>query len=204
MFVVKKAKTVEEATRMALQKLGALKDEVRVEVMEGGGGILGQLGVKKAEVKVSFLEGIEGLLAIATQIFKRMGFSVQSQIREDEEGYYLNVESAGKDGLLIGRGGRTIKALQYLINRIYERRSGREKKVFLDIDGYQMRRERALSQRAFSMARQAKLTFSEVVTEPLPPADRRIIHKALERDQEVRTFTVGKEDSKRVVISPQP
>jgi spoIIIJ-associated protein len=204
MFVVEKAKTVEEATRMALQKLGALKDEVRVEVMEGGGGILGQLGVKKAEVKVSFLEGIEGLLAIATQIFKRMGFSVQSQIREDEEGYYLNVESAGKDGLLIGRGGRTIKALQYLINRIYERRSGREKKVFLDIDGYQRRRERALSQRAFSMARQAKLTFSEVVTEPLPPADRRIIHKALERDQEVRTFTVGKEDSKRVVISPQP
>ncbi len=204
MFVVKKAKTVEEATRMALQKLGALKDEVKVEVMEGGGGILGQLGVKKAEVKVSFLEGIEGLLAIATQIFKRMGFSVQTQIREDEEGYYLNVESAGKDGLLIGRGGRTIKALQYLINRIYERRSGREKKVFLDIDGYQRRRERALSQRAFSMARQAKLTFSEVVTEPLPPADRRIIHKALEKDQEVRTFTVGKEDSKRVVISPQP
>lgn len=204
MFVVKKAKTVEEATRMALQKLGALKDEVKVEVMEGGGGILGQLGVKKAEVKVSFLEGIEGLLAIATQIFKRMGFSVQTQIREDEEGYYLDVESAGKDGLLIGRGGRTIKALQYLINRIYERRSGREKKVFLDIDGYQRRRERALSQRAFSMARQAKLTFSEVVTEPLPPADRRIIHKALEKDQEVRTFTVGKEDSKRVVISPQP
>jgi spoIIIJ-associated protein len=204
MFMVKKAKTVEEATRMALQKLGALKDEVKVEVMEGGGGILGQLGVKKAEVKVSFLEGIEGLLAIATQIFKHMGFSVQTQIREDEEGYYLNVESAGKDGLLIGRGGRTIKALQYLINRIYERRSGREKKVFLDIDGYQRRRERALSQRAFSMARQAKLTFSEVVTEPLPPADRRIIHKALEKDQEVRTFTVGKEDSKRVVISPQP
>ena len=204
MFVVKKAKTVEEATRMALQKLGALKDEVRVEVMEGGGGILGQLGVKKAEVKVSFLDGIEGLLAIATEIFKRMGFSVQTLIREDEEGYYLDVESAGKDGLLIGRGGRTIKALQYLINRIYERRSGREKKVFLDIDGYQRRRERALSQRAFSMARQAKLTFSEVVTEPLPPADRRIIHKALEKDQEVRTFTVGKEDSKRVVISPQP
>jgi len=204
MFVVKKAKTVEEATRMALQKLGALKDEVKVEVMEGGGGILGQLGVKKAEVKVSFLEGIEGLLAIATEIFKCMGFSVQTQIREDEEGYYLDVESAGKDGLLIGRGGRTIKALQYLINRIYERRSGREKKVFLDIDGYQRRRERALSQRAFSMARQAKLTFSEVVTEPLPPADRRIIHKALEKDQEVRTFTVGKEDSKRVVISPQP
>jgi len=204
MFVVKKAKTVEEATRMALQKLGALKDEVKVEVMEGGGGILGQLGVKKAEVKVSFLDGIEGLLAIATEIFKRMGFSVQTLIREDEEGYYLDVESAGKDGLLIGRGGRTIKALQYLINRIYERRSGREKKVFLDIDGYQRRRERALSQRAFSMARQAKLTFSEVVTEPLPPADRRIIHKALEKDQEVRTFTVGKEDSKRVVISPQP
>ena len=204
MFVLKKAKTVEEATRVALQKLGALKDEVRVEVMKGEGGILGQLGVKKAEVKVSFLDGIEGLLAIATEIFKRMGFSVQTLIREDEEGYYLDVESAGKDGLLIGRGGRTIKALQYLINRIYERRSGREKKVFLDIDGYQRRRERALSQRAVSMARQAKLTFSEVVTEPLPPADRRIIHKTLEKDQEVRTFTVGKEDSKRVVISPQP
>ncbi len=204
MFVVKKAKTVEEAVSSALLKLGALRDEVRVEVVGGGGGFLGQLGFKKAEVKVSFFDGIEGLSAITTQIFKHMGFSVQTQISEDKEGYYIEVESAGKDGLLIGRGGRTIKALQYLINRIYERRSGREKKVFLDIDGYRRRRERTLSQKALSLARQAKLTFSEVVTEPLPPADRRIIHKALESDQEVRTFTIGKEDSKRVVISPQP
>jgi len=132
-----------------------------------------------------------------------MGFSVQIEISEDKEGYYIDVESAGKDGLLIGKGGRTIKALQYLINRIYERRVGREKKAFLDIDGYQRRKERALSQKAVSLARQAKLTFSEVITEPLPPAERRIIHKTLEKDQEVRTFTIGKEDSKRVVIAPQ-
>jgi len=203
MFVVKKAKTLEEATNMALEELGAMKDEVRIDVIEGGGGFWGQLGFKRAEVKVSFPNGIEGLSAIAHQIFKLMGFSVQIEISEDKEGYYIDVESAGKDGLLIGKGGRTIKALQYLINRIYERRVGREKKAFLDIDGYQRRKERALSQKAVSLARQAKLTFSEVITEPLPPAERRIIHKTLEKDQEVRTFTIGKEDSKRVVIAPQ-
>ena len=203
MFVVKKAKTLEEATNMALEELAAMKDEVRIDVIEGGGGFWGQLGFKRAEVKVSFPNGIEGLSAIAHQTFKLMGFSVQIEISEDREGYYIDVESAGKDGLLIGKGGRTIKALQYLINRIYERRVGREKKSFLDIDGYQRRKERALSQKAVSLARQAKLTFSEVITEPLPPAERRIIHKTLEKDQEVRTFTIGKEDSKRVVISPQ-
>jgi len=203
MFVVKKAKTLEEATDMALAELGAAKDEVKIDVTEGGGGFWGQLGLKKAEVKVSFLSGVEGFSAITNQLFKLMGFSVQTDISEDEEGYHIDVESAGKDGLLIGKGGRTIKALQYLINRIYERRAGREKKAFLDIDGYQKRRERALSQKAISLARQAKLTFSEVITEPLPPADRRIIHKTLEKDQDVRTFTIGKEDSKRVVVSPR-
>ncbi len=204
MFVVKKARTLEEATHMALQELGAVRDEVKIEVVEGGGGLWGQLGFRKAEVKVSFLNGIEGLSVLTHQIFKLMGFSVQIHLSEDDEGYYLDVESAGKDGLLIGKGGRTLKSLQYLINRIYERRAGRGKKVYLDIDGYQKRKEKALIQRAVSLARQAKLTLSEVVTEPLPPAERRIIHKTLENDEQVKTFTIGKEESKRVVISPQP
>ena len=114
------------------------------------------------------------------------------------------VGDEGEDlGILIGRRGSTLAALQHIINVMINRQFGTRVIVTVDVEGYKRRREESLRNLALRMAEKAKQTGRPVTLEPMPPAERRIVHLALVNDPDVVTSSIGNGEARKVIISPR-
>lgn len=105
-------------------------------------------------------------------------------------------------GVLIGRRGETLDALQYITRLIVSRELQRRANIILDVEGYKARRESSLRKLAHRMAAQASKIGRTVTLEPMPPNERRIIHVTLRNDDTVTTQSVGEGDRRKVTIIP--
>lgn len=122
----------------------------------------------------------------------------------NDEGVFLNIESE-TDGLLIGRRGETLDALQY-ITSLYLNKGHKDSnyvRVSVDTEGYRARREESLRKLARSKAIQVSRTGRSIEMEPMNPYERRILHSALQDFRGVATHSEGEEPNRRVVISPE-
>jgi spoIIIJ-associated protein len=122
---------------------------------------------------------------------------------DDEESSPWVLQIMGNDlGMLIGRRGETLNALQYITRLIASRELQRRANIVLDVEGYKLRREKKLSQLAMRMADQALQLGRTVALEPMSPYERRIVHLALRDHPEVITESVGEGDHRKVTIIP--
>lgn len=198
----KSAKTVEDAIAAALKELDASREEVDITVIEEGSkGFLGMFGGKDAVVlvKKNFNpeKEAEGFLR---EVFLSMGLIVK--IKTELKDKHLLVELTGEDmGILIGKRGQTLDALQYLVNLVVNKKSPYYISVMLDTENYRQRRKETLESLAFNLAKKVKHTKRNVVLEPMNPYERRIIHSALQNDRFVTTYSEGEEPYRNVVIT---
>jgi spoIIIJ-associated protein len=111
----------------------------------------------------------------------------------------------GEDvGILIGRRGRTLSDLQYLMNVIMRRQfTGLNKMTVIDIEHYREKREKTLTQLAKNVARKVSEDGYEQSLEPMTPQERRIIHIALQEYPGVTTYSAGQEPYRKVIIAPR-
>lgn len=200
--VEKTGKTVEEAVDLALKELNAKKEDVEVEVIdEGSRGLFGLLSrmakvrvtlkKKPEERAVEFLKGLFDILNIAPDI----------DTVYEEDGL-CRIEMRGKDlGILIGKRGATLNALQFLTSLVANKESLEPKRIVLDVEGYRKKREKVLRELAFKIAKRVKETKKSIALEPMPPSERKIIHSALQNDSRVKTHSEGEEPYRRVIIS---
>ncbi len=114
----------------------------------------------------------------------------------------LNIEG-DKSGLLIGRKGKTLDALQFIVNRIVNKALDKKTRVVVDSENYRQRRRESLTQMALRMGDKAKRIGKPVTTNPLNPRERRIIHLALKEDGRLNTKSKGEGLLKKVVIFPK-
>ena len=155
--------------------------------------------VKLAEISeetktacVDFLKGV----------FETMNLEVEIVTEIDEEGA-LAIELKGKHmGILIGKRGQTLDALQYLTNRVANKNQEEFVRVKLDTENYRKRRKETLENLAKNIASKVKRTRKPVSLEPMNPYERRIIHSALQADRYVSTHSEGEEPYRRVVVTP--
>ena len=111
---------------------------------------------------------------------------------------------AENSGLLIGRKGQTLEALQYLVSRIAGEPPGSEgPRVLVDVEHYQERRRRSLEDMALRLGEKAKRQRKTVTVDALSAADRRIIHAALQDDPWVSTKSLGQGAYRRLLIIPE-
>ncbi|MGB9630117.1 MAG: protein jag [Thermodesulfobacteriota bacterium] len=108
-----------------------------------------------------------------------------------------------KKGILIGKYGRTLDALQMLINRMIQKELKRPLRVILDVDGYRKRRVDTLSKMALRLGEKAKRLGHSLTIGPFNAHDRRIIHMALREDPSLRTESIGEGDTKKITIIPK-
>jgi len=198
-------KTVDEATQAALNELGATdKDKVEIEVIdEGAKGVFGW-GTKFARVRVKLKEEAEDKAEEVLKTILRMLDLTGEIEKEAEEGQYRFNIVGGDLGLLIGRRGQTLEALQFILNLVVNKNNKEKTKIILDVEGYRSRREKSLQDLAKRLAEKAKQDKKNVVLEPMMPNERRIIHLALQDDEQVSTYSQGEEPLRKVVISPTP
>ena len=196
------AKTLEEAKRLAMDKLGACEDEIEYDVLtEGHSGIFG-LGAQDAAIKAR-LRVDRVIRNILTDLVKLIDPQLKVEMSGEEEGRFaFNIE--GEDvGLLIGRHGKTLEALQYVASLMASQRVGEPVKLSIDINEYQKKHFESLKTMALEMARKAKLTRRPITLRPMPANERRLVHIALSDSADVTTYSIGMGDDRRVVISPK-
>ncbi|GAF25758.1 predicted RNA-binding protein [Moorella thermoacetica Y72] len=195
-------KTVEEAIENALKSLGAKREEVEISILEEGSkGFLGLLGSRQARVKVVLPDSPEKVINdFLSKVLADMQIEAGIEIRP-REGYYF-VSFHGKDlGILIGRRGETLDALQYLTNLAVNRILQNKIRIILDVEGYRKRREQTLINLARRLSNRVKETGNRIVLEPMNPQERRVIHTALQNDSQILTFSEGQEPNRKVVIA---
>ncbi len=175
-------RTLEEAVEKALTSLGIKKDNAIVEVKEEPNqGIFGILGGRNARVHVRPVKTpVEFVETYLEELLRYMKIEGRVIVTEDEE--KLKAEIYGSDvGALIGRRGRTLSDLQYLLGVIVRRQYSELKKmIVLDVENYRSRREKTLIQLAKNVARKVVEEGCEKALEPMTPQARRIIHLALQ------------------------
>ncbi len=197
-------KTVEEATALALEELGIRSDNASVEVVQTPNqGILGMIGNKSAQVKVKIKYGpVEYLENYLEELMEKMNFKASVAVKEDND--KIEAEIFGDDvGALIGRRGKSLSDLQYLINVIMRRQFAKlNKMVVIDIENYRSRREKTLTHLARSVAKKVVQEGNEQKLEPMTPQERRIIHLALHDYPGIKTYSDGEEPYRKVVVAP--
>ncbi|MDD4335557.1 MAG: protein jag [Desulfotomaculaceae bacterium] len=203
-FVEKIGKTVDEAVDKALKELNATRDEIEVNVLEEPSrGIFGFIRVRPAKVKVTLKDNpLKRASSLLENIFQTMDLDIKINISENDKAMFVNLEGT-ELGILIGRRGETLDALQYLLNLAVNKNQEIRKKIIIDIEGYRERREKTLQRLALKLADKARQRGRNVVLEPMSPQERRIIHTTLQGKDDVYTFSEGEEPYRKIIISPK-
>ena len=213
----KTAKSVDEAKALALAELGITENEAIIEVLEEGSkGFLG-LGAKDAKVRVTAIDVEKAPKAGKTVssvssadpakdflsgVFEAMGLDVAITTKKEDNSLLVEMEG-DRMGLVIGKHGDTLDALQYLTSLVVNRHSDERVRVILDTENYRAKRQETLLALASRLADKVARTGKKHTLEPMNPYERRIIHSSLQGNEAVTTFSVGEEPYRKVVIAPK-
>lgn len=201
--IEKTAKNAEDAKNLALSELGITEDDAIIEIVdEGTKGFLG-LGSKGVTVSVE-AKNPSPIIAkeFLSQVFDAMGLDVEISAKSD--GDTLFTEMSGEHmGLVIGKRGDTLDALQYLTSLIVNHEVSERIRVILDTENYREKRQTALVALANRLADKVARTGKKHTLEPMNPYERRIIHSCLQANDEVTTFSIDEEPRRKVVIAPK-
>ncbi len=201
-FVEFKAKTKDEALTNASLEFGCPIESIEYEVLsEASKGFIG-IGAKpciiKARKKKTFVDEIEEYIA---SMLDAMGIEAKINIDYDDIEGEMNIDLEGSDmGILIGKRGQTLDALQYLIRLAVNKKSESYIKVKLDTENYRARRKETLENLAKNIAFKVKRTKRSFALEPMNPYERRIIHSTLQNDKYVATKSEGEEPYRKVIV----
>jgi spoIIIJ-associated protein len=134
-------------------------------------------------------------------ILRRMGLDFPVHVEETSESIILKIEGDGS-GLLIGKGGQTLDALQYIVNKASNKNGRGRKRIILDTEDYRKRREKTLIALAEKLGEKVKKTKKPVTVNPMNAHDRRIIHLALQDDRQLTTKSRGEGTFRKIIILP--
>jgi spoIIIJ-associated protein len=233
-YVETEGDTIDQAIDNALKTLGVEREKITVEILsQGKKGILG-FGAQKARVRAAVRRAPADLArpemseepsavtpepvtqaqvaaagekarGVLLEILKLMGLNSSVQVRPGEKSDEVLLEiTSDNGGLIIGRKGQTLEALQYLVTRIAADRQGSEgPHIIVDIENYRERRRRSLEDMALRLGEKAKRQRKTVTVDALSAADRRIVHAALQDDPWVTTKSLGQGAYRRLLIIPE-
>jgi spoIIIJ-associated protein len=224
------ATNVDEAVALALAQLGKTIDEVNVEILNPGRQGVPNVEDEEALVRVKVRNpepeqdemaarevlSADELPSVATQVLETIlqAMSLNAQVNtrppdecdleggEEAETVCLDVTGDGL-GILIGKRGETLSALQYLLNMIVSKKARTRTRIIVDVEGYRRRRREFLIGMAKRVADRVRQGGEPIPMEALPAFERRIIHIALRDDPDVMTQSTGEGEDRRVIIIPR-
>ncbi len=199
-------KTIDDAIAAACTHFNTEREKLELEILtDAKGGIFGLVGAKKAVVKARPRENTAELQKVVYTVVERLLTPIvgspKLEVDVEEPGRAkVLIQDEEHSGLLIGREGQTLAALQYLTNRIVAKRWKTPVRVQIDTGQYRERQDEELRELALRLAEKAKGQGRPQSTKPLSSYHRRVIHVALQEDTTIQTRSKGDGPMKRVVI----
>lgn len=200
-------KTLEEAFANAIKELGVDEDTQIVEKIvldKPKTGFLG-IGATLAKVRVSYEENAgDKSVKFLAGLLERMGAEAEPVLCESTD-ENINIKIEGENlGMLIGRRGETLNAIQHITNYIVNRGEEDRVRIIVDVENYRQKREDALKKLAEKTASKVMKYRKNIALEPMNAYERHVIHSALQEWKDVSTFSSGAEPRRCVVISYTP
>lgn len=223
MSIKKSAKTIDEAVKLALDELNVSIDSVEVNVLEKPkSGFLG-FGAKNALVEVvlkedvkseekifeekventDFSSDIEKIREFLLDLIRKMGTDGEITFKEDDEAITFEIEKSDDFKMLIGKSGDTLDSIQYILNIFARRNCNLDKRVYLDVNGYKVKKEKNIREMAMTFAKKAIKYRKVMRLRPMNAYERRIVHATLHNMSGVFTVSEGDEPYRKVVIKPK-
>ncbi|MCR8658473.1 RNA-binding cell elongation regulator Jag/EloR [Paenibacillus endoradicis] len=201
--VLASGKTIDDAVKNGLAQLQVTEDRVKVVIVEQPvKGFLGLIGSKEAKVELELIpDSKEEAEIFIRDVAKAMGLDVQLTWQESKDGIQLSIACDGDIGMIIGKRGQTLDALQYLVTIVANRYSDNHIRIVLDAQNFREGRRKRLESLSDRLAGTVIRTRKEIVLEPMVPHERKIIHSHLQSHAKVRTFSKGDEPNRRIVIA---
>lgn len=195
--------TVEGAVQSALQQLEASREQVEITVIdEGKKGLFGLFGSKPAIVKVTFtVNPIDEAKKFLVDVTEKMGIHIEVEIAQRQKEVTFQL-SGDKIGLLIGKRGQTLNAIQYLTQLVINRTTDQFFTVVVDAENYRKKRRETLENLAYRLANKSIKLQKSVTLEPMPSFERKIIHTVLQGNKKVKTISDGRDPHRHIVIEP--
>lgn len=198
--------SIDKAIALALKELKVSISDVTIEVLqEPVRGLLGIVGGKPAKVRVT-LKDTKNPSARAAKLLEEllalMGITTKVDVQEVSSKIKLNIRRNPFGGLLIGTGGKTLDAIQNLLNLMMKKEDPNAPLIEIDYQKYRERRQAYLTQLIEEAKQKVKATQAPVELKPMSASDRRFIHLSLRKDPSFKTESIGKGNERRVVISP--
>lgn len=191
-------KSVDQAIEIGLFKLNAKREDVKINILEEGSLF------NKARIKMSLLQDNQEELnvqGIVEEFLQNTKLNCNVSVEQTDEGYIINIY--GEDaGIVIGRHGDCLEAIQYLLSLIINKENDEHVRIILDSEGYRAKRVETLQSLAARMANKAIKEHRPVKLEPMSSYERRIIHTRLQDNSEVTTQSQGVEPNRFLVIYP--
>ena len=218
-FVEVEAKTVEEAIKLACKKLQTTQDNLNIEVLERAPvKIFSLFSGKKAKIRATLKKesrgaagagasianqgDLQSLKVVFERIIKEIDAEATIQLQSLPDDMVFNIIGNGS-GIFIGKKGRTLEALQYLLNKMRARYPGDMPHIIVDSEKYRLRHIESLVGLAHRLSEKAKKKSGPVTTPPLNAADRRVIHMTLKKDSALNTWSKGEGGMRKVIIAPR-
>jgi spoIIIJ-associated protein len=141
---------------------------------------------------------------VLKEILQRMQVEAEVEASMHETAIYLDIKGDGS-GLLIGKKGQTLDALQYVVNKIVNRESvpGEKVEIIVDTENYRMRKRENLREIALKTSQKVKKTLKPASLNPMPPDERRLVHLILADDRDVYTKSYGEGALRRIIVYPR-
>lgn len=216
--IIATGKDTEEAIEAGLKELNVSREDVNIEIIETSNkGLFGIFGQKDAKVKITLLgkdsetktpvikENVDDVILktknFVVTVLLKMGIDSDCEITMKENNR-IEIKLSGENmGMVIGRRGETLDALQHVVQLYVNKEFEEYYKVTVDTEDYRKKREEALTNLAHGLAKKVIRTRKEIVLEPMKPYERRIIHTALQNYNKVKTHSVGEEPNRKLVVS---
>lgn len=200
-------KNIESAIEKACEYFNKDKSELEIKVIEeGSSGIFG-IGGRKAKIEASLKYDVKKLETMVKEMVNHL-ISYLTPLSEvnvsiDEKNINVSIGDCPNSGLIIGKEGQTISALEYILNKMVAKKWPDRVYVHLDAAGYKERQENNLKKQAIELAKRAKTIGRPFSTRPLSSYHRRVVHMALKHDKDIITQSRGEGPLKRVQIAPR-
>lgn len=194
-------RTEREAVKRAVEDLGVSSDQLKIEVITEKSKFFSFGGTVRIRV---YLDDIEDTVSKKVEkfllgMFSTIGVDISVQTIEETDKLYVEIVSDSA-GIIIGKRGKTLEALQLITNIIVNKDNDKWTKVVLDIENYRDKRENTLTDLALKVAGKVKKTGKYQLLEPMNPFERRVIHMALQNDPRIFTKSEGSGNLKKVKI----
>jgi len=191
-------RSVDEAIQKGLAELKLTLDQVSIDILKEPKGIfgIGRSATVRITKKDSPARDAESFL---NGLFERMDITATASAEETEENISVNI-TGDSTGVLIGRRGETLDALQYLTSLVINKGKEEYTRVFVDTENYRKKREETLVRLATRIAAKVEKTGKRVVLEPMNPYERRVLHATVQKNPRVETISEGEEPYRRVII----